>query len=90
MAVVSRLSSSAIRATIRAPAFNTRVAAFQTARYYSAKSKVRNPSSNTSYFGNSCARGLISANTNPLRQTLKERFGELIPEKIEEIKALRK
>jgi hypothetical protein len=34
--------------------------------------------------------GFVNRGANSLRQTLKERFGELIPEKIEEIKALRK
>jgi len=34
--------------------------------------------------------GFANRGADSLRQTLKERFGELIPEKIEEIKALRK
>lgn len=59
MASVSRIGSSALRASLRAN--NTRLSAFQAARCYSAKS-----------------------------QTLKERFAELLPEKIEEIKTLRK
>ncbi|KAF5134904.1 Citrate synthase, mitochondrial [Metarhizium anisopliae] len=61
MASVSRLSSSALRASLKSQAFNGRTVAFNGARYYSAKT-----------------------------QTLKERFAELLPEKIEQIKALRK
>ncbi|WDK09284.1 hypothetical protein CGRA01v4_00562 [Colletotrichum graminicola] len=56
---VARLSSSALRASLRASPF--KVSAFNAARCYSSKN-----------------------------QTLKERFAELLPEKIEEVKALRK
>uniref|UniRef100_A0A8H7NDN4 Citrate synthase n=1 Tax=Bionectria ochroleuca TaxID=29856 RepID=A0A8H7NDN4_BIOOC len=61
MASVARLSNSALRASLRNPAFGGRVSAFNAARCYSAKA-----------------------------QTLKERFAETLPEKIEQIKALRK
>ncbi|KAL7950999.1 citrate-synthase [Trichoderma barbatum] len=61
MASVTRLSNSALRASLRNPAFNGRATAFNAARCYSAKT-----------------------------QSLKERFAELLPEKIEQIKALRK
>ncbi|PMB73758.1 Citrate synthase, mitochondrial [Beauveria bassiana] len=60
MASVTRLSNSALKASLRAPAFGARSAAFNSVRCYSAKT-----------------------------QTLKERFAELLPEKIDQIKALR-
>lgn len=41
MASVTRISNSALRASLRAPAFNGRVAAYAGARYYSAKTQVR-------------------------------------------------
>ncbi|KAI9170971.1 Citrate synthase [Paramyrothecium foliicola] len=65
MASVTRLSNSALRASLRTPAFNGRTVAFNTARCYSAKTQIA-------------------------FQTLKERFAEILPEKIEQIKALRK
>jgi citrate synthase len=61
MASIGRLSNSALRASIRTPAFAGRSSAFNASRCYSAKA-----------------------------QTLKERFAEQIPEKVEQIKALRK
>ncbi|KFX89235.1 hypothetical protein O988_05132 [Pseudogymnoascus sp. VKM F-3808] len=61
MASAVRFGSSAFRSSLAAPAFNARIAAFNGARCYSAKT-----------------------------QTLKERFAEQLPEKIEEIKKLRK
>lgn len=86
MASVARVSSS-LRTSLRSPAFNARVVAFQGARYYSAKSQVCGPSPNcpSSIRG----RARLGAN-NPVLQSLKERFAELLPEKIEQIKALRK
>lgn len=41
MASVTRLSNAALRASLRAPAFNGRATAFNAARCYSAKSQVR-------------------------------------------------
>ncbi|KAK4655931.1 citrate (Si)-synthase [Podospora pseudocomata] len=61
MAPAMRLTSSALRASLKASSFATKQTAFTVARCYSSKT-----------------------------QTLKERFAELLPEKIEEIKALRK
>lgn len=61
MASVTRVSNSAMRASLRNPAFTGRATAFNAVRCYSAKT-----------------------------QTLKERFAELLPEKIEQVKALRK
>lgn len=43
MASVTRVSNSALRASLRAPAFNGRAAAFAGARCYSAKTQVRTP-----------------------------------------------
>lgn len=40
MASVSRIGSSALRASLRAPSFNNRVAAYNAARCYSAKTQV--------------------------------------------------
>jgi citrate synthase len=61
MASALRLSTSALRSSLTAPAFNSRIAAFNGLRCYSSKT-----------------------------QTLKERFAEQLPEKIEQIKKLRK
>jgi hypothetical protein len=44
MSSVARLGSTAVRASLRAPAFNTRAVAFNATRAYSSsKSQVRNP-----------------------------------------------
>ncbi|KAL5630624.1 hypothetical protein BROUX41_000496 [Berkeleyomyces rouxiae] len=59
MTSVARLSSSALRSSVRGSAFRT--SSFAATRFYSAKT-----------------------------QTLKERFAEILPEKIEQIKTLRK
>ncbi|EDN96699.1 citrate synthase, mitochondrial precursor [Sclerotinia sclerotiorum 1980 UF-70] len=56
-----RIGQAALRASIRAPTFGAKSAAFNSLRCYSSKT-----------------------------QTLKERFAEQLPEKIEQIKALRK
>lgn len=85
MASTIRLSSSALRASLRAPGFASRSTAFNAARCYSAKTQVCNIRSQFS-------RALDDeiANHFVFMQTLKERFAELLPEKIDEIKTLRK
>ena len=96
-----RLGSSALRTSLRAPAFSAGTTSFQAVRCYSAKTQVRRwhwelPNSSNPPLGRDARSGLgrpclaCLANLSSSCQTLKERFAELLPEKIEEIKTLRK
>ena len=85
MASVTRLSNSALRASLKAPAFNGRTAAFNAVRCYSAKTQVGQTSSRAQTVS---MNPKLNRPSHP--QTLKERFAEILPEKVEQIKALRK
>jgi citrate synthase len=81
MASALRLGRSALRTSLNASAFNTRTAAFSGLRCYSsAKTQVKLPPPDL----------FLSDGPNIFLQTLKERFAEQLPEKIEQIKKLRK
>jgi len=86
MASALRYGSSALRSSFAAPALNARTIAFNGLRCYSsAKSQVRRrPPPSDSHLPREAP-----SNLDPL-QTLKERFAEQLPEKIEQIKKLRK
>jgi citrate synthase len=89
MASVTRVSNAALRASLRTPAFAGRASAFNAVRCYSAKTQVcvepqRHPPIEFH------AHLETTADNRPVQQTLKERFAEILPEKVEEIKALRK
>jgi citrate synthase len=84
MASALRLGSSALRISRNAPVFTMRTAAFNGMRSYSSsKTQV---SFLFAYHNSDFRRALSNRNL----QTLKERFAEQLPEKIEEIKTLRK
>lgn len=102
MSTAMRLGSSALRTSLRAPAFSAGTTSFQAIRCYSAKTQVCRRhwelpgSSGSPRLARDEQVGLgrtylaYLANPSSSCQTLKERFAELLPEKIEEIKTLRK
>lgn len=102
MSTAMRLGSSALRTSLRAPAFSAGTTSFQAIRCYSAKTQVCRRhwelpgSSGSPRLARDEQSGLgrsylvYLANPSSSCQTLKERFAELLPEKIEEIKTLRK